>query len=61
VTVVEGGKKLTHKISERRWELFDLTNDPRQQKNLADQPASRKQLDELRAKLLRFEEHRRQD
>lgn len=61
VTVVEGGKKLTHKISERRWELFDLTNDPRQQKNLADQPASRKQLDELRAKLLKFEERQRRD
>jgi hypothetical protein len=61
VTVIEGGKKLTHKIGERRWEFFDLTEDPRQQKNLADQPASRKQLDELRAKLLRFEEHRRQD
>jgi arylsulfatase A-like enzyme len=61
VTVIEGGKKLTHKISERRWELFDLADDPRQQKNLAEQSAHRTQLDELRAKLLRFEERRRQD
>jgi arylsulfatase A-like enzyme len=61
VTVIEGGKKLTHKISERRWEFFDLASDPRQQKNLADQPAQRTQLDELRAKLLRFEERKRQD
>jgi Sulfatase/Putative metal-binding motif len=61
VTIIDGGQKLTHKISERRWELFDLTADPRQQKNLADQPASRKTLDELRAKLLAFEERRRQD
>ena len=59
VTVVDRGRKLTHKISERRWELFDLTSDPRQQKNLADNPAYRQQLDELRAKLLRFEERRR--
>ena len=61
VTIIDGGKKLTHKISERRWELFDLANDPRQQKNLADQPASRQQLDELRAKLVKFEERKRQD
>ena len=59
VTVIEGGKKLTHKISERRWELFDLGDDPQQQKNLAEQPAAHKHLDDLRAKLLRFEEHRR--
>ncbi len=61
VTVIAGGKKLTHKISERRWELFDLADDPRQQKNLAEQPAHRTQLDQLRAKLLRFEERKRQD
>ena len=61
VTVIEGGKKLTHKISERRWELFDLASDPRQQRNLADQPEQRTLLDELRAKLLGFEERRRRD
>jgi hypothetical protein len=61
VTMIEGGKKLTHKISERRWELFDLADDPRQQKNLADQPAHRNRLDELRAKLIRFEERKRQN
>jgi len=59
--VIEGGKKLTHKISERRWELFDLASDPRQQRNLADQPEQRTLLDELRAKLLGFEERRRRD
>ncbi len=61
VTMIEGGKKLTHKISERRWELFDLSNDPRQQKNLADQPAQRDHLDQLRAKLVKFEERKRRD
>jgi len=61
VTMIDGAKKLTHKISERRWELFDLADDPRQQKNLADQPASRALLDELRATLVKFEEHRRQN
>ena len=61
VTMIDGSKKLTHKISERRWELFDLASDPRQQKNLAEQPASRALLDELRAKLVKFEERKRQD
>jgi len=28
VTVIDGAKKLTHKISERRWELFDLPTIP---------------------------------
>ena len=61
MTIVDGNQKLTHKISERRWELFDLASDPRQQKNLADQPTSRALLDELRAKLVKFEERKRQD
>jgi len=59
VTVIEGGKKLTHKISERRWEFFNLADDPKQQKNLAEAPGAH--LDDLRAKLVRFEEHRRKD
>jgi arylsulfatase A-like enzyme len=59
VTIIDGGKKLIHKISERRWELFDLASDPRQQKDLAANPTHRPVLDALRAKLLAFEERRR--
>jgi arylsulfatase A-like enzyme len=59
VTMVDQGMKLVHKISERRWELFDLKSDPRQQKNVADNPAYRQKLDSLRGKLVAFEERRR--
>jgi arylsulfatase A-like enzyme len=57
--MVDGDKKLTHKITERRWELHDLRADPRQQKNLADDPAHRAALEKLKAKLLAFEERQR--
>jgi arylsulfatase A-like enzyme len=58
VVIVEGGKKLLHKVSERRFELFDLTADPKQMKNLADDPSHKEVLESLKAKLLAFEEHR---
>jgi hypothetical protein len=58
VVMVDRGKKLVHKVAERRFELFDLAADPGEKKNLADEPAHRKLLDELKAKLLAFEEHR---
>jgi arylsulfatase A-like enzyme len=60
VMMVDRGRKITHRISDRRWDLFDLKADPRQQKNLADDPAHAKVLAELRAKLLAFEEGKRQ-
>jgi arylsulfatase A-like enzyme len=59
VAIVDRGKKLLHKVSERRFELFDLAADPKQMKNLADEPAHKALLDELKAKLMAFEEHRR--
>ena len=58
VAMVDHGQKLVHKVSERRFELYDLTADPGQMKNLAEDPARKKLLDELKAKLLAFEEHR---
>jgi hypothetical protein len=60
VMVVSGGKKLTHKITDRRFELHDLATDPKQHKNLAEDPAYRKTLEELRTLLLAFEEHQQQ-
>ncbi len=59
VMMVDGKYKITHAISERRWELHDLATDPRQQLDLARDPAAQATLDVLRAKLLGFEEGRR--
>jgi arylsulfatase A-like enzyme len=59
VAMVDRGQKLVHKVSERRYELFDLTADPKQMKNLAEDPGHKTLLDELKAKLAAFEEHRR--
>ena len=58
--MVDGRYKVTHRITDRRWDLFDLKTDPRQQKNLADDPAQAGLLEKLRAKLLAFEEGKRQ-
>jgi arylsulfatase A-like enzyme len=58
VVVVDRGMKLVHKVAERRFELFDLAADPGEKKNLADDPAHQKVLDDLRAKLLAHEEKR---
>ena len=60
VVMVDHGHKLVHKVSERRFELFELGADPGQMKNLADDPAQKGLLDELKARLLAFEEHRAQ-
>ena len=59
VMMVEGGKKITHKISERRWELHDLAADPRQQKDLSRDPRHAQLLEQLRKKVIAFEEGKR--
>ena len=57
--MVDGKHKLIHRISDRRWELYDLASDPGEKKNLADAPASASLVEALRAKLLAFEERPR--
>jgi hypothetical protein len=56
--MVDQGKKLVHKISTRRYELYDLNRDPKQLRNIADEPASKAILQALKEKLLQFEEQR---
>jgi len=56
VMMVDGDHKLIHRVSDRRWELYDLAKDPKEQTNLADAPASRALFESLRAKLVAFEE-----
>jgi len=59
VMMVDGNHKVTHRITERRWDLHDLKSDPQQQRNLADEPGVKSLLEQLRAKLLAFEEGKR--
>ncbi|MGD0837302.1 MAG: sulfatase-like hydrolase/transferase, partial [Polyangia bacterium] len=58
VAIVDRGKKLVHKISEHRFELFDLATDAKQLRDVAASPGYEKTLAELKAKLLAFEERR---
>lgn len=59
IMVVDGGKKLTHKISERRFELHDLAADPLQKREVSREPAHAAALQALKQRLLEFEEGRR--
>jgi arylsulfatase A-like enzyme len=56
VMMVDGDHKLIHRVSDRRWELYDLAKDPKEQHNLADAPDSHALFESLRAKLVAFEE-----
>jgi arylsulfatase A-like enzyme len=56
VMMIDGDHKVIHRVSDRRWELYDLAKDPREQTNLADAPASRALFESLRAKVVAFEE-----
>jgi len=57
--MVDGKHKIIHRISDRRWELYDLSADPGEHKSLADAPAARATFDALRAKVVAFEERKR--
>jgi hypothetical protein len=57
--MVDGKHKLIHRISDRRFELYDLGADPGEKKNLVDAPAARATFEALRGKLVGFEERRR--
>jgi arylsulfatase A-like enzyme len=59
VMLIDEDKKLIHRISERRFELYDLARDPGEKQNLADDPAMTATFERLRRALLAFEERKR--
>ena len=59
VMMVDGDRKIIHRVSERRWELYDLARDPGEKRNLADDRDSHAQFERLRGKLMAFEERKR--
>ncbi|HVZ87670.1 MAG TPA: sulfatase-like hydrolase/transferase [Polyangia bacterium] len=57
--MVDGDHKIIHRVSDRRWELYDLAHDPGEKNNLAANPADAALFEKLRAKLITFEEQAR--
>ena len=57
--MVDGDKKLIHRISDRRWELFDLRVDPGEKKNLAAADGDPALFAAMKTRLLAFEARRR--
>jgi len=57
--MIEGERKIIHRISDRRWEMFDLRVDPGEKKNLADGSGDAKLLETMKAHVLAFEERKR--
>jgi arylsulfatase A-like enzyme len=59
VMLLDGDKKLIHRVSERRFELYDLGADPGEKHDLADDPGAHPLFEKMRRTLLAFEERRR--
>jgi len=57
--MIDADKKVIHRISEQRWELYDLDRDPGETRNLADDLGQRATFARMRAMLLAFEERKR--
>jgi choline-sulfatase len=57
--MVDGQKKLIHRISDRRYEFYDLASDPGEKKNLVDVAAAHDSLEASRTKLRAFEDRKR--
>jgi choline-sulfatase len=59
VMMIDGDKKIIHRVSERRWELYDLALDTGEKRNLAEDPGTRAVFERMRGMLLAFEERKR--
>jgi arylsulfatase A-like enzyme len=57
--MIDGRHKVIHRISDRRWEMYDLARDPGEKTNLAASPAAAATFTALRDKLVAFEERSR--
>jgi len=56
--LLDGDKKLIHRVTERRYELYDLGTDPGEKKNLADEGSAHGLFERMKRTLLSFEERR---
>ena len=57
--IVDDDKKLIHRVSERRFELYDLAKDPGEKHNLLEEGGGGPTFDTMKRALLRFEERKR--
>jgi len=57
--MVDDDKKLIHRVSERRFELYDLARDPGEKHDLMEDGSARATFDTMKRALLRFEERKR--
>ena len=57
--MIEDDKKLIHRVSERRFELYDLARDPGEKHNLVEDGSAGTTFDTMKRALLRFEERKR--
>jgi len=57
--MVDDDKKLIHRVSERRFELYDLARDPGEKHNLVEDGSAGATFDSMKRALLRFEERKR--
>jgi len=57
--MIDGDKKLIHRVSERRFELYDLARDPGEKHNLVEDGGGGATFETMKRALLRFEERKR--
>ena len=57
--MVDDNTKIIHRISDRRWELYDLAKDPGEKRNLADDAGKKALFEKAKAAMLSFEERKR--